>query len=146
LSRYYRPHHASLTRAVEAQLIAFGRSLLIDAHSFPSEPRSYELDQNLQRSDICLGSDSFHTPSSVLECAATIYERAGYTVAFNTPYAGTLVPLAFYRNDERVMSIMVEVNRRLYMNERTGQPLGEFETVRDRITQACREMIRCCLV
>ncbi|MBQ3663473.1 MAG: N-formylglutamate amidohydrolase [Clostridia bacterium] len=35
----------------------------------------------------------------------------------NRPYSGSMVPLAYYRKDRRVMSLMIEVNRSLYMEE-----------------------------
>ena len=33
------------------------------------------------------------------------------------------------RKDDRVMSIMIEVNRSLYMNENTGSKIGNFSVV-----------------
>lgn len=38
--------------------------------------------------------------------------------------------MIYYRRDRRVTSIMIEVNRRLYMNEATGGKLTCFEEVR----------------
>ena len=37
------------------------------------------------------------------------------TAAFNTPFAGTIVPMEYYKKDARVHSVMIEVNRRLYL-------------------------------
>jgi len=48
----------------------------------------------------------------------------------DAPFAGALVPLASYRKDERIMSVMIEVNRRLYMDEHTGSKTQNFEKVR----------------
>jgi N-formylglutamate amidohydrolase len=40
------------------------------------------------------------------------------------------VPAEYYKRDTRVRSIIVEVNRRLYMDETTGEKLASFgETV-----------------
>jgi N-formylglutamate deformylase len=40
-----------------------------------------------------------------------------------------LVPLSFYRKDRRILSVMIEVNRRLYMDERSGLKNLDFDTV-----------------
>jgi hypothetical protein len=46
------------------------------------------------------------------------------------PFAGALVPLAAYHKDHRIWSVMIEVNRRLYMNEHSGLIKEGFEQVR----------------
>ncbi len=40
-----------------------------------------------------------------------------WSVGINRPYAGTLVPTTFYGKDQRVLSVMIEVNRRLYLTD-----------------------------
>ena len=57
-------------------------------------------------------------------------KEAGYSVTVDTPFAGALVPLAFYQNDRRVWSVMIEVNRRAYMDEHSGLKNPGFEQVR----------------
>jgi N-formylglutamate amidohydrolase len=61
-------------------------------------------------------------------------EARGYTVLVDRPYAGTLVPRDFYRSDPRVHSIMIEVNRALYMDEPSGQKSPRFAEMRQLIT------------
>jgi N-formylglutamate amidohydrolase len=53
----------------------------------------------------------------------------GYSVGVNRPYEGTLVPMAFRQRDRRVISIMIEVNRSLYMDEATGRKTAAFASV-----------------
>jgi N-formylglutamate deformylase len=43
------------------------------------------------------------------------------SIAINKPFAGTLIPMKFYKQDKRVESIMIEINRKLYMDESTGE-------------------------
>jgi hypothetical protein len=40
------------------------------------------------------------------------------------------VPLSSYQQDRRILSVKIEVNRRLYMDERTGQKRQDFGMVR----------------
>ncbi|MEA2314379.1 MAG: hypothetical protein QOI03_1071 [Solirubrobacteraceae bacterium] len=45
LARFYEPHHEMLEAATENVLSATGRCLVIDGHSFPSEPLPSDLNQ-----------------------------------------------------------------------------------------------------
>jgi len=62
-----------------------------------------------------------------------LIEKVGWTYEVNRPFSGTIVPIDFYRKDKRVSSIMVEVNRRLYMDEGTGEKSTSFEDCLKRI-------------
>jgi N-formylglutamate deformylase len=121
LDRWYWPHHAKLERAVNDVIMRSGACLIVDCHSFASVALPYELDQTSERADICVGTDSFHTPSTVRDAIVKAAQKEGYSVAVDAPFAGALVPLSAYRKDRRVLSVMIEVNRRLYMDELTGQ-------------------------
>jgi N-formylglutamate amidohydrolase len=133
IDRYYHPHHQRLALAVEQALSLFGCALIIDCHSFPSVPIPYENDQDPDRPDICIGTDSYHTPGGLAAEAAAIFERAGFRVALNRPFSGTLVPMKYYRRELAVSSIMIELNRGLYMDEKAGVPLPKFEILRQRL-------------
>ena len=116
LQRYYDPHHAKLTAAVEQKLQTQGRCLIVDSHSFHPVPLPYEPDHDPDRPDFCIGTDPFHTPERLADLAMSFLQREAFSVSLNRPYAGSLVPLKYYQQDYRVSSIMIEVNRRLYMN------------------------------
>jgi len=57
----------------------------------------------------------------------------GLSVQINKPYVGTKVPTAFYRKDGRVASIMVEINRSLYMDETSGAKAPAFDSIKKQI-------------
>lgn len=116
LSEWYDPHHKSFEEAVKARLIAFGRCLVIDAHSFYPEPLPYELDREKERPDFCVGTDEYHTPAGMGEKLAERLRGMGFTVKLNSPFSGSIVPLKHYGRDKRVASIMLEINRGLYLN------------------------------
>lgn len=133
IERWYRPHHAGLTRAVSAAMKSHDRCLVIDAHSFPPRPLPYELDQDPHRPDICIGTDSFHTPGWLGELAVRLCREAGWTVDVNRPFAGALVPTVYYGVDARVSAIMIEVNRELYLDEATAQASDGFDKCREKL-------------
>lgn len=110
--------------------------MVLDMHSFPSAPLPYELDQDPNRPDICIGTDSFHTPDAIRDTAREAFEREGLSVAVNRPFSGALVPMSVYHTDNRVLALMVEVNRRLYMNEEAGTKSAEFESMRSTLGRA----------
>ncbi len=126
---------------MDEALARAGHALVVDCHSFASVPLPYELDQSSERPDICLGTDAFHTPPGLADVARDAFADQGFSVAFDRPFAGALVPAAHYRRDSRVLAIMVEVNRRLYMDESTGVRLAGFDRLRYRVCHAVHRVI-----
>lgn len=129
LRQWYDPHHRRLTALARKQLQEFGRSTILDCHSFSPIPLPYELDQDPFRPDICIGTDPFHTPSALADALETAFGKRGYTVFRNCPYAGALVPMEYYQKDSHVHAVMIEVNRGLYMKQ-NGEKAASYETVR----------------
>jgi N-formylglutamate deformylase len=141
LQRWYRPHHEALTAAVATVLQAKNSCLIIDAQSFPSVPLPYELDQNPDRPDICIGADEFHTPPALRDLAVALCLEAGWTVTVNRPFAGALVPMAYFGKDSRVRAVMIEVNRRLYLDQQTGVRGPGFDRCRATISRVINGLI-----
>ena len=95
-------------------------------------------DQQPDRPDICIGTDEFHTPKDLIDFSVDYFQNKGYRVKLNSPYSGTIVPLEYYRNDNRVKSIMVEVNRKLYLRDGGNEQSDEYQKTR----KAVQEYIR----
>ena len=117
LSEFYWNHHAKFNEAVNNQLHQFGKALIIDCHSYPSIPLYRDLDQTLNRPDFNIGTDTFHTPPHLVKLAESFFENAGYSLGVDKPYSGAIVPLEHYHKNKSVQSIMLEINRALYLNE-----------------------------
>src|ERR1035441_5275352 len=90
LARFYDPHEAALTTAVEAALAAHGTCLLIDGHSFPTRPLPYEDDQDADRPDLCIGPAGSHTPAWLRDTAVRTFEGLGWRLAVDRPFSGAL--------------------------------------------------------
>jgi N-formylglutamate deformylase len=129
MDRWYWPHHATLERLANDVAARSGVCLLVDCHSFASAALPYELDQTPDRADICIGTDPFHTPATIRDAIVSAAAEEGYSVAVDAPFSGALVPLSAYRKDRRILSVMIEVNRRLYMDELSGLKRHDFEKV-----------------
>ena len=130
LSKYYWPHHNRLENAVEDQLQQYGKSLIVDCHSFSDIPFQRDLNQQPNRPHINIGTDSFHTPKHLVDFTVDFFERHKLTVGINWPYSGTMVPLKYYQKDNRVNSIMIEVNRKLYLKSGSNVKLGDFNFIK----------------
>jgi N-formylglutamate deformylase len=133
MGMYYEAHHQRLSTAVKHELVQYGKALIVDCHSFPSQPLPCDRDRSIPRPEFCIGTDPFHTPRALVQATAQRIQAMGYRLGINRPYAGTMVPMAFYQKDRRVASIMVEVNRSLYMDELAGTKSYRFDTVQAQI-------------
>jgi N-formylglutamate amidohydrolase len=132
IQNLYRPHHERLTETVKKELNDKNTALLIDCHSFPNYPLPCNISQDTPRPDICIGTDSFHTPEQLVKKTEEFFIDCGYTVAINHPFSGTLIPMKYYQSDRRVKGIMLEVNRSLYKDN--------FNLVKQNISLWLREL------
>lgn len=110
---YYDPHHAKFNELTNRCLSAAGRVVVVDCHSFPGRRLVHEFSDN--RPDFCLGTDEFHTPKALVASIQSYLENRGFTTLINDPYEGTMVPSISFQQNKNVKSIMVEVNRDLYL-------------------------------
>jgi len=141
LKTYYHPHHAKLSSLVVDSLSKHRKALIVDCHSFPSKPHPHESDQSVDRPDICIGTDPFHTPDWLTESIRSDFLNRGYSVEINRPFSGALVPINFYQKDKAISSIMIEINRRLYLNEETGSKGSSFTDVKKVIKEVVSSLI-----
>ena len=128
IDQYYHPHHQQLTTMASDVLSIHGRCLIVDCHSFPATPLDYETDP--YRPDVCIGTDAFHTRPELEASLVNSFQEYGYSVAINSPFAGSIVPMDFYKKDRQVQSVMIEVNRSLY-----ASPTG-FKCVQSDLSHA----------
>jgi len=132
IERFYVPHHDKLSNLVGAALSEYNQCMIVDCHSFPSLPFSFE-DKSLNRPDICIGIDSFHTLHWLSDFVVKLFQQEGFSVSKNTPFAGSFTPTKYFGNNKNVHSIMIEINRRLYMDEKTGEKTSNFDSLRETI-------------
>jgi N-formylglutamate amidohydrolase len=116
LNEYYLPHHQKLNDTINDKLEKFNEAIIIDCHSYSDVPFDSDLIKEKNRPDICIGTDNFHTPIELSNYIVKSFEDLGYIVKVNNPYSGTIVNNNSYQKDNRVKSIMIEINRKLYMS------------------------------
>jgi N-formylglutamate amidohydrolase len=112
---FYKKHHSNLKSQVDKVLNLYNQCYIVDCHSFNDVPIG-SLNENPLSPDICLGYDDFHTPNYLLDFISLYLIKNGFSVEYNNPYSGCIIPLEYYKNNNNVMGVMIEVNKRLYMN------------------------------
>ena len=140
LRQLYDPHHARLTDITLEMLRRHGSCLIIDCHSFSNIALPYEPDQSQARPDVCIGTDPFHTTDRIVEVLTKAFSQRGYSVAVNKPYAGTIVPIKYYHTEAKVHSVMIEINRGLYLDS-SCRKLPSFLQVKRDISFAIEKLI-----
>ena len=135
LENIYDVHHKKLEEAVDQALSKYNKALILDCHSFSPIPLPYEPDKNPDRPDICIGTDPFHTPEELTQNAEEFFKGKGYSLKINSPYSGTIVPLKHLNRDRRVSSLMIELNRGLYLKEGTNQKNDYFPTLKGHLKE-----------
>ena len=130
LTHYYWKHHDQLNQLVHAQLKEQGRALILDGHSFPSRPFKRDLDQSFNRPDFNIGTDPYHTPQRLVDFSVDFFHRLGYSVGIDWPYRGSIVPLEQYGKNKQVESIMLEVNRALYLKEPSNEKSDRYPEIK----------------
>jgi len=141
LQNLYDPYHRAITEEVQELLNNFDGCLIIDGHSFPAIPLPYEASQELKRPQICLGTDAYHSPEDLTEFIQKFFETINLTTEINKPFKGCYVPSKFLHQDKRVKSIMIEINRELYMDEDTGEKNDSFVEIKRNIHKLINQII-----
>lgn len=132
IENYYKPHHRELEIACNRALALFDSIVIVDCHSFSNTVLPHEV--NTLRPDFCLGTDDFHSPAELVEEIKLMLESKGYQVELNAPFAGTIVPLSHYRKTSSLKSIMIEVNRKLYV----GTSAAEYQQTKSAVDEALK--------
>lgn len=125
----HRPYHAALAELVAEATAAHGFAILIDWHSMPAA--AARMAGRGRGCDMVLG-DRFGSSCAPLVTAMAERELTalGYQVARNAPYAGGYTTEHYGRPARRVHALQIEINRALYVQEKTLVRTEGFERLR----------------
>ncbi|HEY9038719.1 MAG TPA: N-formylglutamate amidohydrolase [Roseovarius sp.] len=131
----WRPYHAALAAEMDSAHAMFGRAILLDCHSMPHEAMDGMVRPGARRPDVVLG-DRFGASASadITGLIEEAFTAAGLVVARNTPFAGAYVTQTYGRPARGRHAIQIEIDRALYMDERTLRPapgFADFQTLLD---------------
>jgi N-formylglutamate amidohydrolase len=135
--KYHQPYQRAVKDALDADYEHFGAVWHINCHSMPAlSGRISEEGPGKARADFVLGDRDGSTcaPEFTALVAATLRDM-GYDVKVNDPYKGVELVRAFSDPKENRHSLQIEVNRKLYMDERTREKSPGFDKLRGDITK-----------
>ena len=91
--------------------------LLFDMHSYSDDivPGDF-LEPGRETPDVGIGTDERFTSLSLSIIAKARFEEAGLTVAENYPYSGCYIPYPGMAEEGKCLSIMLEFNKRVYLD------------------------------
>jgi N-formylglutamate amidohydrolase len=135
IERYHRPYHRVLQERIAATHARFGASWHIDCHSMNAIAGAQgEGGAGAARADIVLGDrDGTTCDAAFTEFVRAHLAACGYEVRINDPYKGVELVRAYSNPAARRMSLQLEVNKRLYMDQATREKTAGFATLQEDI-------------
>ncbi|MGB4115396.1 MAG: N-formylglutamate amidohydrolase [Polaromonas sp.] len=121
IANCWQPYHAAVASAIDAAHTQHGYSIHINCHSMPAIASSNATDfPGEAHADFVVGDRDCTTAKRALSALICDHLRGlGYSVAYNHPYKGVELVRRYSNPAEQRHSIQLEINRKLYMNEKT---------------------------
>jgi len=138
LEKYHRPYYAELGQNIERLRSAFGFAYQLSCHCMSAVGAPTHPDPGKPRADFCLGDVNGATASrAFVEFVQQAIQSLGYSCTINDPYSGGELNTRFGRPGT-VESIMVEINKKLFMDVNTFRRKPEFAKVKADVTKVLR--------
>jgi N-formylglutamate amidohydrolase len=130
IERYHRPYHRVLDDSVDALHGAFGAVWHINCHSMPSDGNR-GLGRRGEHGDFVLGDrDGTTCERDFTDFIARVLRGFGYDVRINEGYKGVEIVRRHGRPNANRHSLQIEVDRSLYMDQKTLEKLPGFDRLR----------------
>lgn len=116
----WRPYHAALEGELLALRQRFGFAILLSGHSMPSAARHPDGSEGPRRADVVPGTLGRSTAArAAIDVVEQHFRTAGMTVRHDEPYRGGATTARWGRPAQGLHAVQVELNRALYMDERS---------------------------
>lgn len=136
IERYHAPYHEAVERELDGAYGAFGGVWHVNCHSMPAISTKMSPEgPGVARPDITLGDREGTTCAPAFTAfVRDHFAGRGFTVTVNDPYKGAYLVSAYSKPDEGRHSLMIELNRRLYMDEETLEKNAGFTRLQEELT------------
>ena len=129
----YAPYHQQIKAMIDNGL-STGTVILLDIHSMPSQITSGS-------ADIVIGScHGQSAPAWLSTWLCDHFTNKGMKTRMNSPFAGGYITRHYGKPNDDVFAIQIEINRRLYMNERQLQLLPEWVDMADMLANMINQI------
>jgi N-formylglutamate amidohydrolase len=140
VDRYYAPYHQVLDEACDRLHAQFGAVWHVNCHSMPSTGNRH-LGRKGEHGDFVLGDrDGTTCAPEFTDFVARALRRMGYEVHINDGYKGVELVRRQGRPHERRHSLQIEIDRSLYMDQRTLEKLPAFDQMRADLARLAEEL------
>ena len=135
IEKIYDVYHKRLNSCINACVKKFGFCLVIDVHSMPSKICTI-VDSN-NKIDCCIG-DLFEQscPAEIVNFFEQQLEQHNLTTIRNIPYSGAYITFNYCQPKKKVYSLQLEINRSLYMDEKSTVKNADFSSISDKISSS----------
>lgn len=140
---HYDPYHRKLETLLNETRARFGGAILVDCHSMPSAGAPGTRSRGVKNVDMVLGDcHGMSCADAITTVAEETLRGLGYRVFRNRPYAGGYITRHYGRPADGLHALQIEINRGLYMDERTIQRTPGLNALihdMNRLIQALRD-------
>ncbi|MGE4132460.1 MAG: N-formylglutamate amidohydrolase, partial [Bdellovibrionales bacterium] len=145
VEKYFEPFHAAVRAQYDFFFANGARPVFqLDAHSMPSLGTKNHRDPGERRADIVVSDcKGLSCSTSYKDLVIESYRSTGLKVAYNWPYFGGRVTETYGHPEKGQEAIQVEINRDLYMDEKTKQwKPKEGQSLSEKLTQAVEAIFK----
>lgn len=137
----WRPYHATLEGEMARLHSRFGAVWHLNCHSMPSTSSPYMPGRGGRRADFVLGDrDGESCARDFTHFVRDRLEAMGYGVRLNDPYRGAELVRAYADPAHGRHSLQIEINRALYLDERTLEPSPGFAALQHTLTALVQDI------
>ncbi len=120
LQNYHEPYHRELGRVLGQMRQSFGAAWQMSFHCMSAVGAPTHADPGKARADFCIGDVNGTTCTpDFLQFVADTLKGLGHTVSVNFPYYGGYLTKRHSDPANRINSIFIEINKRLFIDTRT---------------------------
>lgn len=131
IERYWRPYHDALDEALDSLHGHYGAVWHINCHSMHSIAGRNQVDYGQRRPDFTISDRLGKTcEPEFMTVVVDCLRGKGYDVRVNDPYQGAEIVRRYGRPHEARHSLQIEINRALYVVERSQRKHSGFEKLR----------------
>ena len=133
----YSPYHAAVRDALNEAVEHYGAVWHINCHSMPAvSGQISEEGPGVPRADFVLGDrDGTTCAPEFTQFIAAQLRAFGYDVKINDPYKGVELVRAYSDPAQHRHSLQLEINRKLYMDEKSREPNANFPGLKAHLDQ-----------
>ena len=137
ITQYHQPYHATLRALMDEAHARFGVVHHINCHSMNAVGgASAQEGAGVPRADIVLGDRDGSTCSPAFTALVReVMQGFGYSVKVNDPFKGVELVRAFADPAHGRHCLQLEINKRLYMDEKTLQKTANFAVLQGQLMQ-----------